>query len=135
MSKTKYVWIPLIAVVVIGSALFIMKKPQPTNMNNNAQTMDTMQESENVAPNTVVMKDLGFQQKELTVKKGTTVTWENHDTAKHNVIFDDSKIGKVEEGKLISRGEKLEYTFAETGTYAYHCQPHPFMKATIKVTD
>lgn len=96
---------------------------------------NTSENSEMAAPNTVIIDKLDFQQKEITVKKGSVVTWKNQDTAKHNVVFDDAAVGEVEDSKLIGSGEELKFTFNETGEFPYSCSPHPFMKAKVIVTE
>ena len=37
------------------------------------------------------------------------------------------------ESPLIKPGEQWSFRFATAGTYAYHCMPHPFMKAEVRV--
>lgn len=84
------------------------------------------------ATNSVTIQDFAFSPKSITVKAGTTVTWTNQDSVKHNVVS-DSDGGP--DGPLLSKGETYSYTFAKAGTYDYHCQPHPYMKGTVTVTD
>lgn len=84
-------------------------------------------------PNTVTMKNIEFTVKKLTVKKGTTVTWRNDDTAQHDVVFDSGDMSEANSSGLLDKGDEHQYTFMKTGTYKYHCTPHPFMKAEIEV--
>lgn len=60
---------------------------------------------------------------------GTTVTWTNDDTAAHTVTADD---GSFDE--RIAAGETVTVTFDEAGTFAYHCDIHTSMTATVIVT-
>ncbi len=126
-----------VLVVVVGVVMVIALRGNDDSsmdsMKMDSSGEDTMS-SEMAAPNTVIIDKLDFQQKDITVKKGTVVTWKNNDTAKHNVVFDDESSGTVEGGKLISQGETLTFTFNEAGEFPYHCEPHPFMKAKIIVT-
>lgn len=80
------------------------------------------------------IKNFAFSVKEITVKKGTKVTWTNQDDAKHNVVADE-KSDNAPDGRLLAQGETFEFTFDEVGTYDYHCSPHPYMKATVNVVE
>jgi plastocyanin len=39
------------------------------------------------------------------------------------------------QGPLIGKNETYSFTFDQTGTYNYICQPHPNMKAVIEVVE
>jgi plastocyanin len=70
----------------------------------------------------------------LTVKVGTTVTWTNMTQAGHTVTSDDGKSFDSGISNPIASGGTYSFTFKQAGTFPYHCQIHPFMKATITVT-
>lgn len=75
-----------------------------------------------------------FSPATLTIKVGTTVTWTNTTGAPHTVTSDDGK--SFDSGishPISASGGTFSFTFTKPGTYAYHCQIHPFMKATIVV--
>lgn len=91
-------------------------------------------DNEKVVPNTIEIKGYAFTPEKLKIKKGTTITWENFDLAPHTVTVDDEKKAGPK-SKVFGKGEKFTYTFSEVATYAYHCEPHPYMKATIEVTE
>lgn len=76
-----------------------------------------------------VIAGLQFPQPVLEVAVGTTVEWKNDDPVPHTVTGDD---GSFDSG-MIEGGQTWRYTFTTPGTYAYHCTPHPFMKATVVV--
>lgn len=80
-------------------------------------------------PNTVEVKNFSFSPSALTVKKGTTVTFTNSDSASHTVTADD---GSFDTGN-ISSGASQTITFSKAGTFTYHCSVHPTMKGTIIV--
>ncbi len=67
----------------------------------------------------------------MTVKKGTTITWINKDIAKHTVTSEDNQINSPRFGQ----GEKFTFQFTKTGMFSYFCQPHPYMKGSIEVTE
>lgn len=86
-------------------------------------------------PDTVTMKNIEFTVKKLTVKKGTTVTWRNDDTAQHSIVFDSGDMSEANSPGLLDKGDEHQYKFTKTGTFKYHCTPHPFMKAEIVVVN
>ena len=61
---------------------------------------------------------------------GTTITVTNNDTTAHTVTADD---GSFDTGK-IDPGASATITLDTAGTFAYHCNFHPNMKASITVT-
>jgi plastocyanin len=79
---------------------------------------------------TVGIKDLAFTPASLEVQVGTTVIWTNQDATAHTV---DGDQGEFELGRL-DPGTSYRETFDKPGTYTYHCDIHPSMKATIVVT-
>ena len=86
-------------------------------------------EDEEASGESVEIADFAFSPAELTVPAGTTVTWTNNDSAPHTVTSDD---GAFDSGRL-DEGDTFEFTFEEAGTFAYHCDFHPNMTATITV--
>jgi plastocyanin len=79
---------------------------------------------------TVSIKDFAFNPPNATVAPGTTVTWVNNDQAPHTATADD---GAFDSGTL-QPGQSFSFTFDEAGTYAYHCNIHPDMTATVTVS-
>lgn len=75
-----------------------------------------------------------FSPSTLTVKVGTTVVWTNMTQAPHTVTSDDGKTFDSGSSNPVSpQGGTFKFTFTKPGTYTYHCQFHPYMKATIIV--
>jgi plastocyanin len=72
---------------------------------------------------------MNFGQKRLEISAGTTVTWTNNDPLVHTVTADD----KSWDSGPIEPGQSWSHTFAQAGEFAYHCTPHPFMKAVVVV--
>jgi amicyanin len=77
----------------------------------------------------VRIANLSFTTKELHVHVGSRVRWVNQDQLQHSVTADD---GSFDSG-LIEPGQSYERVFAQPGSYAYHCSPHPFMTAQVVV--
>lgn len=75
----------------------------------------------------VIMKGIRFQPAELTVHPGETVEFKNEDIVAHTVTADD---GSFDSG-LIQPGSSWKMTVQKAGTLAYHCTPHPNMKAML----
>ena len=68
---------------------------------------------------------------QLDVLAGTTLTWRNADRSTHTVTEDDD----VFDSGLIRPGDEFARTFAETGTFAFHCTIHRFMRGSVSVFD
>lgn len=67
----------------------------------------------------------------ITVKKGTSVTWTNEDTAKHTVTGNTGGPNSA----LFGKGESYTYTFNTVGEFPYYCEPHPNMKGKVVVVE
>jgi amicyanin len=76
--------------------------------------------------------DFKYAPETITIPVGTKVIWTNKDSSAHTVTSDES--GGPLKSPLFDQGKTFEYTFDKAGTYAYHCEPHPFMKGKIVVT-
>jgi plastocyanin len=74
--------------------------------------------------------DFKFKPETVTVKAGAKVTWVNNDTAPHTAT--DAAHGAFDTGTL-RKGDQKTLTLKKAGTYAYLCEFHPFMKATVIV--
>ncbi len=85
------------------------------------------EESEEAKTVEVKIQNYAFEEKTLTVKAGTTVVWENYDSAPHTVTGDGLDSGKIK------KGDTYEYTFTKPGTYEYYCAYHPSMTAKVIV--
>lgn len=75
-----------------------------------------------------------FSPTPLTIKVGTTVTWKNTTSVGHTVTSDDGKsFDSGTTNPIAPQSGTFSFTFTKAGTFAYHCEIHPFMKATIIV--
>ena len=138
----------LIAFLIVAGAglalILIMKKPatapsSPTSVSTTdaTATMSTTGQQAQVSPistDMVSIQDFAFAPATITVKKVTTVTWTNKDTTKHTVT-PDTETADFKSSELLAKNETYRVTFTSTGTFAYHCAPHPNMKGTVIVTD
>ncbi len=77
----------------------------------------------------VAIQNFAYSPADITVQKGTTVTWTNLDSVQHTVTSDT---GLFDSGRL-SQDQVWSYTFNDAGTFSYHCTVHPNMKGTVTV--
>jgi plastocyanin len=78
---------------------------------------------------TVDIKNFAFSPANLTVAKGTKVTWKFEDSAAHTVKADDGSFTSP----ALANGKTYSYTFTKTGTFKYICSIHQYMTATVTV--
>lgn len=84
---------------------------------------------ENPATNGVSIDNFSFTPMEMTISKGTQVTWVNKDDVPHTVVSIDHKF----KSKALDTGEQFSFTFQDAGTYEYFCSVHPKMTGKIIV--
>jgi plastocyanin len=77
----------------------------------------------------ITMRNLAYSATAVAISAGQTVLWVNEDAVPHTVTADD---GSFDSGN-IDPGRSWARTFERAGTVAYHCTPHPFMKAVVTV--
>jgi plastocyanin len=77
----------------------------------------------------VTIDNFSFNPKELTVPKGTTVTWINRDDVPHTIVSTGQKF----RSKALDTDEQFSFTFNDPGTYAYFCSVHPMMTGKVLV--
>lgn len=80
-------------------------------------------------PNVVTISGYAFSPTNVTVPKGTTVTWQNNDGVAHTAT---SNSGAWNSGN-IPAGGSATVTFSSSGTFPYHCTYHSMMTGTIVV--
>jgi len=80
----------------------------------------------------VAIRDFSFQPAEIRIKAGGTVTWvmcEDPGQPAHTSTADQGAWSSPS----LNPGDVFSRAFAQAGTFAYHCEPHPFMTATVIV--
>lgn len=81
----------------------------------------------------VIIQKMKFQPQEVTVKKGSTVRWENREKRQyHSVWFEQA--GDPEPDYFFPE-ESYERQFKTVGDFPYRCGPHPEMTGVVHVTD
>lgn len=78
---------------------------------------------------TVSIQDFFFAPAQMTVQPGTTVTWVNNGPAPHTVTADDGSF----DSETLQPGQSFSFTFANAGTFSYHCEIHPSMTGSVTV--
>lgn len=96
--------------------------PSPTPSTNNQQT----------STNKVSISNFAFSPADITVKKGTTVTWTNNDSVAHSIKFETDDIP---ESSTLSNGQTYTHMFDDEGTFNYVCGIHSSMHGTVTVTE
>jgi plastocyanin len=81
------------------------------------------------ASNEISIQANSFVPQTLTIPVNSTVKWKNLDGITHTVTSDNLT---WDSGNIPANGT-FKFTFTATGTFAYHCTIHPFMKGTIIV--
>jgi len=83
--------------------------------------------------NLVTIKDFSFNPQEITITRGETVRWENHEKRQyHSVWFEASG---EEQPDYFFPDEFYERDFSEAGSFPYRCGPHPRMTGVVHVTE
>ena len=78
---------------------------------------------------TVIMENMRFQPRNLTVTRGDTIVWINKDLVPHTAT---SKAGKFD-SQVIPAEKSWRFTARKKGEFAYICAFHPTMTATLQV--
>ncbi len=148
----KKVAVILIVVLIVGAAgwwvILKQKAQNPTKGASNQetamheQTMNSSTSSGSASASkqqaaetdTVSIANYAYGPPKIKVKKGTKVTWTNKDTVGHTVTSDDDS-KEVINSPLLEKDQFFSYTFNQTGTFNYHCQPHPYMKGSVEVVE
>ena len=80
------------------------------------------------AAKTVDINHFAFHPPTLRIQKGGSVTFANSSKIAHTATRGGSfNTGHIKPGKSVT------VNFGEAGTFAYHCNIHPFMKGKIVV--
>jgi len=80
----------------------------------------------------IAIRGFSFQPTPVHVKAGNKVTWLNCEpagTPSHTSTADGGAWGSA----LIDPGTTFTFLFPTSGTFSYHCEPHPSMTAQIIV--
>lgn len=110
--------------VIAGLALVGAALPAITAAEDNQPAVNIIE------PSPTDIMNWGYDNQNLTIAAGQTVTWTNTGAQQHTVTADDTSL----DSGLIDPGNTFSFEFDNPGIYTYHCTPHPWMKASITVT-
>ena len=132
VKMKKYLFLILILLLIVGCSS-TNTKTSPTEQVNVKQDHSTekpqIEPVKQEATTTVEISGFAFNPLRLEIKKGTTVTWTNKDSAPHTVT------GSFADSGILNTGETFSHTFNEVGEFEYGCVIHPSMKAIVAVTE
>ena len=96
-------------------------------------TKPVVQHPETEHPDTVIVtiRQFRYERDTIRVKAGDVVVWRNADQVEHTVTADSGAF----ESPLIKPSQGWSHRFTVPGTFGYHCMPHPFMKAVVRVQE
>jgi len=89
----------------------------------------TVSHAGTLATDPIGIKNFLYDNPNITITQGDTITWTNNDAATHTATSDKPLF---DTGSLTT-GQSASFTFNTAGTFPYHCSIHPFMTATITV--
>ena len=69
------------------------------------------------------MVNVAFRPSNLSITRGTTVTWKNGDSDYHSVTSATGSVETYDSG-LIGDGATFSHSFATPGIFAYYCTNH-----------
>jgi plastocyanin len=78
----------------------------------------------------VTISDYVYEPARIVVPQGTTISFTNRDVAPHTAT---SRQSAAFDTGTLGEGETGEVTLTESGSFAYYCLFHPFMKGTLVV--
>jgi plastocyanin len=139
MNKSTATVLVIVLVVLGGGGAYLaLHKSSKNSSNSSSMSNMNMNSSSNkssnaTATNQVNIKSFAFTPANITVKKGTTVTWTNNDSVAHTVTESDSQNGP--KSANIDPGKTFVFTFDNPGTYHYMCSIHTEMTGTVTVTE
>lgn len=148
MKATIITLVAVVVIVLVGGGIYLATRnnsnpaspatnPKPTSQSNNTKGMNMSNNNgENTAPaatNTVAIENFAFSPANITVKKGTAVTWTNKDSTPHTVTENDGQTGP--DSGTMAQNSSYTFTFNTVGKFQYHCTIHPNMVGTVTVTE
>lgn len=132
LVRLRFLWIVL-SLTTAATLLFVACGGGGTTASPTATSQPTAAQTGTTVKVQIVENNgqYSFKPATLTIKKGTQVVWTNMSDAPHTVTSDSNAFNTT---SSLSQNQTFKFTFVTAGTFAYHCNIHPYMKATITVT-
>jgi plastocyanin len=70
-----------------------------------------------------------FGSGQLTIARGTQVTWINEDDIPHSIVLTELGV----RSEVLDTDKAFSYQFDKVGTFSYICGLHPFMHGQVVV--
>ncbi|MDO8668292.1 MAG: cupredoxin family copper-binding protein [bacterium] len=122
----KIIWLGIFFIAILALSGCSLYENNQTVAPRPAQTARQPEVSTNNAI-TVNIENFSFNSNSVTIKKGTTVTWINNDSAPHEIKSTGFN------SEILSKDQSFSFTFNEAGTFGYSCSIHPSMTGEIIV--
>ena len=131
----------VIAVIVIAGGAWALFGRSDNNKttgsttatNNTSKTTPAASSTSSTATNSVSIESFAYMPSDITIKKGTLVTWTNNDSVTHTVTKDNPDTGP--DSSNLVHGDVYRFTYNQVGTFKYHCKFHPDMHGSVTVTE
>ena len=141
--RTRLSWrfLPLAMIVAFlfaacgGGGTTTTSSPTATTQPTSAPTATATSQASSSVVTVKIVENNGvysFTPATLSIKAGTQVKWLNTSDAPHTVTSDTS--GVFGSPGNLTQNQTFTFTFTTAGTFPYHCNIHPYMKAKITVT-
>jgi plastocyanin len=101
----------------------------PATSGSTANTSAENKAPANAETKEITIENYAYSPAQITVAAGTKINWTNKDKIAHTVTADDKSF----DSGLLKTNAGFSKIFSSPGTFAYHCTPHPNMKAQIVV--
>ncbi len=115
--------------LVLAAACF---SERGTNTGPTADACAIDLEPDQFGSTVIAIRDFAFLPTPVRIKAGGKVTWlncEDSGVPSHTASAD----GGAWQSGLLDPGATFTVTLTTPGTFAYHCEPHPFMQAAVIV--
>ncbi|MFA6255936.1 MAG: cupredoxin family copper-binding protein [Candidatus Absconditabacterales bacterium] len=82
-----------------------------------------------ITSKSISIANFQFSPASTEISVGGTIHRTNNDSVPHLVVADDGSF----QSATLQPGDSFSHTFAQAGTFTYHCSIHPSMQGTVTV--
>lgn len=119
--------------IASGLAVACFSERGPTTATSGADAVCQFPATTDAEGSTVVtIRGYAFHPSTVHVRRGSRITWVNCESVA-GLAHTSSSDSRQWSSGLITPGTAFTQTFDDAGTFGYHCDPHPFMTATVVV--
>ncbi len=139
MKKTAFlIWV-ISVLMITGCSQYQTKTTLPTTTTTTSPTTTTTTPpvtkptptptTNGVMSKNITIENFQFSPASVQISAGGTVHRKNNDNVSHQIAADDGSF----QSTPLQPGDSFSFTFAQAGTFAYHCTIHPSMHGTLVV--